>query len=81
MFDKLKQLQKLKEMQEDIKKEKVEHEENGIKVVVNGKFEIEEIHLNRDLSVEEQEVFLKKCLNQAVKKIQMNMAEKFSGMI
>lgn len=80
MFDKLKQIKQLREMQNIIKKERVEIEKNGIKVIVNGKFEIEEICLNKELNYEEQEKVLKDCLNQAIKEIQLLIARKFSGM-
>ena len=80
MFDKLKQLQQLKELRDSVAQEKEEVERKGIKVIINGKMEIEEIHLNSDLSKEEQEEVLKECVNEAVKKIQMVLAKKMSQM-
>lgn len=73
MFDKLKQL---KQMQEVLKKEEVEEEINGVKVLVNGKMEILEVSLNNDLSKEDQEKALKDCLNQAFSRIQSNLSSK-----
>ncbi len=80
MFDKLKQLKQLKELRDSVSQEKVEVEKNGIKVVVNGKMEIEEIQLNSDLSKEEQETILKECINDSMKKVQMLLASKMSQM-
>lgn len=80
MFDKLKQLQQLKELRDSVAREKEEVERKGIKVVINGKMEIEEVHLNSDLSKEEQEEVLKECINEAMKKIQMVLAKKMSQM-
>ncbi len=81
MFDKIKQMQQLKEMQESIKKERIEKEENGNRVVVNGRFEVEEISLNPQMEQDLQEKALKKCFNEAVKEVQKIVAQKFSGLI
>lgn len=80
MFDKLKQLQQLKELRDSLSQEKEEVERKGIKVIINGKMEVEEIHLNPDLDKEEQEEVLKECINEAMKKIQMVVASKMSQM-
>ena len=80
MLDKLKQLQQLKELRDSVAREKEEVEKKGIRVIINGKMEIEEIHLNPDLSKEEQEEVLKECINEAMKKIQMLLASKMSQM-
>lgn len=76
MFDKLKQMKQLKELQDSLKNEVIEVEENGIKVIVNGKMEIEEIILNESLPIKEQAGLVKKCINEAFKKIQMLAAQK-----
>ena len=78
MFDKLKQLKQLKGLKDSLSQEKAEVEKNGIKIIVNGKMEIEEIHLNLDLNKEEQEETLKACINEAMKKVQMVVAKKIS---
>jgi len=78
MFDKLKKLKEIKELKEKLAKEKIEIEEKGIKVVLNGKMEIEEIVLNQELSKEEQEKILKNCLNKGVKEIQLKIAQSIS---
>jgi len=80
MFDQLKQLKQLKDLQDQMKKEKMEMEKNGVRVVVNGKMEIEEINLNPDLDIEHQEKALKDCINDAMHKVQMEMAQKMSKM-
>jgi DNA-binding protein YbaB len=80
MFDKLKQLSQLKEMEAKMKEEKTTVENNGVKIVINGKFETEEVILNPQLSIEEQQRIIKDSLNEAVRKIQMSMAQKFSGL-
>jgi len=80
MFDKLKQLAQLKEMESKMKEERIVVENNGVKIVINGKLEIEEIALNPQLGLEEQQRIVKDCFNEAVRKIQMSMAQKFSGL-
>jgi DNA-binding protein YbaB len=80
MFEKLQQLKQLKELQDSLKKEKTIVEKEGIRIVINGKLEIEEIELNSALNKEEQERVLKDCLNTAMKKVQTNMAQKLSQM-
>jgi len=78
MFNKLRQLKQLKELRDSLSQEKVEVEKKGVKVIVNGKMEIEEIQLNPDLAEEEQEETLRECSNEAIKKVQMIVAKKMS---
>ncbi len=78
MFEKLKQLREIKKLRDSLSKEKIEVEKNGVKVVLNGKMEVEEIQLNSDLSKKEQEEILCQCFNEAVRKIQMILAKKMS---
>ena len=80
MFDKLKQIKQLKELRDSLSQEREEIEKEGIKVIINGKMEIEDIQLNSDLSKEEQEKILKECINEAVKKIQAVLTSKMSQM-
>ena len=75
MFDNLKKLAELKKMQDSFKKETVSVEKNGIKVVMNGNFEVQEIYLNESLGKEEQERNLIACLNQAKDDIQKTLAK------
>jgi DNA-binding protein YbaB len=81
MLDKFKQLMQLKGLQDEIKKERFEVEKEGVKVVINGSFSIEEIKINSELSRAKQEQVLKDCINEAVRKAQMAMAQKFSGLM
>ncbi|MBU0476625.1 YbaB/EbfC family nucleoid-associated protein [Patescibacteria group bacterium] len=76
MFDQLKQLKKIKDMQSALEKERIEVEKDGVKLVINGKLEVEGIILNPELSKDEQERAIKDCFNEAIKKIQMIMAKK-----
>jgi DNA-binding protein YbaB len=80
MFDKLKQLKQLKDLQDALSSEKVENENRGVKVTINGKMEIEQIQLNPELQKEEQEKALKDCINEAMRKVQMIAAQKMSQM-
>ncbi len=76
MFDNLKQLAKLKEMKDMLEKEKKEVEEEGVRVVVNGKMEIEELKLNPELDPAKHEKIIKDCINRAFKEIQQEAAKK-----
>ena len=76
MFDKLKQLQQIKQLKNILEKERKEVEKEGIKVVVNGKMEIEEIRLNPQLNFEKQERIVKDCINEVMKQIQKEAAQK-----
>jgi hypothetical protein len=76
MFEKLKQLKQLQELKSVLEKEKKEVEEQGIKVVVNGKMEVEEIKLNSQLDIATQERIVKDCINKGMKDIQMAAAAK-----
>jgi DNA-binding protein YbaB len=80
MFEKLKQLKKLKDIQKSLGREKMDVERDGVKVTINGNIEIESISLNPDLDVSRQERVLKDCINDAVKKIQFVVAQKMSGL-
>jgi len=82
MFDKLKQLNQLRNLQSEFKKEIVTTEKSGVKVSMNGNFEIEEIILSSDLNVIEQQAILKSLLNEAKESVQKKLASKMmaSGM-
>ena len=80
MFDNLKKMQQLKEIKDSLEKEKIEIEKEGIKIIVNGKMEVEELKLNPSLNQENQERIVKDCINEAVKKIQMMVAQKMMQM-
>lgn len=80
MLDKLKNLYKLKQdaqrIKDELAKEKVEVENHGIKIIMNGNQEVESIILISDLPIETQQRYLKETFNEAVKKVQKLMAEK-----
>jgi DNA-binding protein YbaB len=78
MLDKLKQMRELKALNDSLAQEKESVEKEGIKVVINGKLNIEKIQLNPELEKEEEERIVKECLNEAIKKIQMTAAKKMS---
>lgn len=90
LFSKLKQIQDLKKQASEIKnvlaEEKVEVDEAGIKIVMNGNQEILEVNINEDLlnadNKEKIEKTLQHNINDLVKKNQRLMAEKIrsSGM-
>ncbi len=70
MFEQLRDLAKFKKIKDSLEKEKKEIEKRGMKVVMNGKFEVEEIKLNPEIDLKEQEKILKECFNEAIKEIQ-----------
>lgn len=76
MFDKFKQLKQIKELKDMLEKERKEVEKEGVRVVVNGKMEIEEIKLNPQLDSERQEIIVKDCINEAMRMIQTEAAQK-----
>lgn len=90
MFDKLQQLKKLKqlrdqalEMQKKLRAESVTIEENGVKVVVNGAQEIEELSLDGEDQKKVREAIakaLKKSQEIAAKRLQ-EMGGGLSGLL
>jgi DNA-binding protein YbaB len=78
MFDKFKQLYQLQKMKDILEKEKKEIEKEGVRVIVNGKMEIEDIKLNPELTIEKQEKVIKNCLNEAMQQIQRQVAQKIA---
>ena len=78
MFDKLKDLKKLKDLENSLGKEMIEKEKNGVHVTVNGKSEIVSISLNPELDKEKQEQSLKDSINDASREAKMLMARKAS---
>ncbi|MBI2577662.1 MAG: YbaB/EbfC family nucleoid-associated protein [Candidatus Wildermuthbacteria bacterium] len=81
MFDKLKQIKQLRDLQSAAQKEKFESKKDGVRVVINGTLSVEEIRLNSELESGRQEKVLQDCLNEALRKAQMAMAQKFQGMM
>ena len=62
VFDQIKKIAELKKLQNSFKQEINTVEKNGISVTINGNFEVEEIKLNPELSLQDQQETLKKCL-------------------
>lgn len=79
MFNLFKNLKELKELNDLLSKEKTTIEKDGIKIVVNGKMEIEELVLNPNLEINKQQKILKECLNDALRKIQITLLTKLSN--
>ncbi len=75
MLDNLKKIAELKKMQDSMKKEKETVEKNGVSVTLNGNFDVEDIKLNSELSIDEQQDILKQCLREAKDNIQKTMAK------
>ena len=73
MFDKFKQLNDLRRMQEQVKKEIATAEKEGVKITLNGSMEILELKLNPELPTEKQEQLVKECFHEAMKKIQASL--------
>ncbi|MDD5098105.1 MAG: YbaB/EbfC family nucleoid-associated protein [Candidatus Pacebacteria bacterium] len=76
MFDKLRDLKKLKDLDSMLGKEMIERERDGIKIVINGKSEIVSISLNPELDIKKQGESLKNCINDASRDAKMLMAKK-----
>lgn len=76
IFDQLKDIKKLKDLDNQLAKETFELEKNGVKVVINGKSEIINIVLNSELDKENQEKILKEIINEISNKAKMAMAQK-----
>lgn len=81
MFDKLKQINELRKMQQMVAGERVTAEKSGVKVTVNGTLMVEDISLNSELSQSDQERALKDAFNDANKKMQTQLASKLGGMM
>ncbi len=80
MWDQMKQAKEMYRLQKELERERIEKEENGVKVVVSGKMEVEKVELNPEITKEEQEAAVKNCLNEAMKQIQTNLAQKMQSM-
>jgi DNA-binding protein YbaB len=81
MFEKLKQIGKLKEMQKSLEEDKIKIEKKGLNLVINGNFKIVSLTLNPELGKEEQERILKDCFNEGIDKIKSLMAQKLQSIL
>jgi len=75
IFDNFKKIAELKKLQDSFKKEKTKIEKRGVEIVMNGNFEVEEVKLNWELSLQDQQEILKQCLNEARDTIQKTLAK------
>jgi len=78
MFEKIKKIKQLRDIQKSLKEEKVEMEKDGLRIVLNGKLELLELNLNPEKSFSEQEEILKQLFNQAIREIQVKISHKLS---
>ncbi len=81
MLDKLKQFGKLKALQDEAKKERFEASSNGVKVVINGTLQVEEVILNPELTIDQQATIVRTCINDALRNAQMAIAAKMQGLL
>ncbi len=75
MFEKLKQIEKLRKIQKALEEKEIEVEEKGIKMIINGAFKVLRVELNPELSIKEQEKYLTICFNKAVEKVKSEAAK------
>lgn len=76
MFDKLKDLKKMKDLESALGVEVLEKEKEGVKVTMNGRAEIISISINTTLDKERQEQVLKDLINDVSRDAKMLMARK-----
>lgn len=76
MFEKLKQLKQINDLKNALAQEKREVVRDGVKVVVNGKMEVEEVVLNPGLDCASQGNIVRECLKDAFRQIQAEVAKK-----
>ena len=84
MFNKLKQFQELKNqaktLQNMMSQQSVTIEKSGIKVTINGNFEITSLSIVEEKNKENLERAITECINEAMKKVQRLVAEKMQSM-
>ncbi len=79
MFDQIKKLQELKKLQDSFKNTTETFEKDGTSITLNGNFEVLEVKLNPQLSVDQQQDVLKQCFNTARENIQKKLAKTMIG--
>ncbi|MEX1014075.1 MAG: YbaB/EbfC family nucleoid-associated protein [Candidatus Paceibacterota bacterium] len=77
MFDNLKDLKKLKDLQNQMKKETITVESNGVSLTLNGEMKIQSLSLNPDLDISNQEKAIKDCFEEAMTKIRKKLSSSF----
>lgn len=80
MLDQMKQAKQMYKLQKELQKETVETEEDGVKLIMNGIMEIEDVKLNNNLSIERQEKAIKNCFNSAMQKVRVVAAQKMQSL-
>jgi DNA-binding protein YbaB len=80
MFEKFKQLNELRKLQQLIRDQKVEHEKNGVRVVMRGDFEIIELTINPSLASDTQAHAIKNTINEARVRMQALLSKNLGGM-
>ncbi len=80
MFEKLKQMKKVREVQKALESKEIIHERDGVKVVMGGNLTIKEIIIRSDVEREKLGIVLKDCLNEAIQKVQIEMAKEMSSL-
>ncbi|AKM78429.1 MAG: hypothetical protein UY31_C0032G0009 [Candidatus Wolfebacteria bacterium GW2011_GWE1_48_7] len=80
MFDSFKQLKQLKELQNAIQKEEVTAERDGVRITMNGAFEVNEVSIEEGIANDRLQKLMKEVFNDAVKKAQQAIAGKFAAM-
>jgi len=80
MFESFKQLKQLKELQSAIQKEEIAVERDGVRIVMNGAFEVKEVAIPADLLGSKLEAVMRDAFNDAVKKAQQAIAGRFASM-
>jgi DNA-binding protein YbaB len=73
MFDKLKELSELKKIKDQMSKETVSVERDGVEVIVNGKMEVENINAEGNVDPK----LVKSLVNEGMKEIQKKVAGLF----
>ena len=81
MFDKLKQINQLRQIQAAIKQQRVEVEKQGVRVTMRGDFDVESLTLNPELDTLTQSKVVMQCMNEAKQKIQTILAKNFAGQL
>lgn len=77
MFDKFRDLKKIKDLQDSFKNENFDTEEGRVRISMNGNMEVEEIVLNPELDNKKNQELLKQNFNELIKKVQMGLAKQF----
>ncbi|MFA5166106.1 MAG: YbaB/EbfC family nucleoid-associated protein [Candidatus Paceibacterota bacterium] len=75
MFEQMKQMKQALDLQNQLKKEKIEVDKEGVKVIMNGLMEIEDIKLNPAHDTVKLEKLLKEAISEANKQLQVRLMQ------